>query len=254
VLFVCCQFVLQIDEQLFEAFAPRRLKNALAKTAALEAPPLLPAFKGLDIAPAVKLSAALGMVAIMSAIDIAPQAQFISDAGVALCGGSLNWAWDVDKLGFPRYVDMTETVGKWRQSKSKSPPPTMQWFPPTDDTATLPFKARFVEDVLRLGSNSEALISGQNVPRFDWEVCTDSFFHANVSAVASCTLSSAFTESKDRAQALATDSLSDAVQSCARGNFPGRSGCQDNFCDFPLVSTVSSRRFSWRRFRIKKLM
>ncbi len=113
------------------------------------------------------------------------------------------------------------------------------WFPPADDTATLPFKARFVEGVLRLGTNAEALIVGQNVPRYD-EVCNDSF-EPNVSASqrTSCTLNIAFAESKDRAQALATDSLSDAVQLCARGNFPGRSGCQDNFGDFPLVSTVS---------------
>ncbi len=55
------QFVLQIDEQLFASFAPRALKRALAKSAALVAASL-PTFHGLDLAPVLKLIAVLTIV------------------------------------------------------------------------------------------------------------------------------------------------------------------------------------------------
>ncbi len=79
------QFVMNIDEQLFASFAPRNLKRALAKSAELVAASL-PTFHGLDLAPVLKLIAALTMVACLVGMVIVPQNSLLDDAKVTLCG------------------------------------------------------------------------------------------------------------------------------------------------------------------------
>ncbi len=79
------QFVINIDEQLFASFAPRRLKRALAKSAELvvASPPTL---HGLDLAPVLKLIAALTMDACLVGMVIVPQNSLLDDAKLTLCG------------------------------------------------------------------------------------------------------------------------------------------------------------------------
>jgi hypothetical protein len=79
------QFVMNIDEQLFASFAPRNLKRALAKSAELVAASL-PTFHGLDLAPVLKLIAALTMVGCLVGMVIVPQNALLDDARVTLCG------------------------------------------------------------------------------------------------------------------------------------------------------------------------
>ena len=79
------QFVLQIDDQLFETFAPRRLKDALDKSAKL-AVPSLPTFRGLDLAPVLKFIAALALVGSLVVVIIVPQHSLLDDAKSVLCG------------------------------------------------------------------------------------------------------------------------------------------------------------------------
>ncbi len=57
-----CQFILEVDELVFEAFAPQRLKDAMDEAAVLELPPLRPTLMGLELAPLLKLSAAAVML------------------------------------------------------------------------------------------------------------------------------------------------------------------------------------------------
>jgi hypothetical protein len=66
------QFVMNIDEQLFASFAPRRLKRALAKSAELVVTSL-PTFHGLDPAPVLKLIAALTMVGCLVGTIVMPE-------------------------------------------------------------------------------------------------------------------------------------------------------------------------------------
>ncbi len=86
-LFARWQFVLQIDEQLFESFAPTRLKRALAKSAELVAVSQR-TFHGLDLAPVLKLIAALTMVGCLLGTIIVPQNSLLDDAKSTLCGTS----------------------------------------------------------------------------------------------------------------------------------------------------------------------
>jgi hypothetical protein len=79
------QFVLQIDEQLFATFAPKRLKDALAKSAQLLVASL-PTFHGLDLAPVLKLLAALSMVGCLVGTIVMPQYLLLNDAKSTLCG------------------------------------------------------------------------------------------------------------------------------------------------------------------------
>ena len=76
---------MNIDEQLFESFAPRNLKRALAKSAELVVASL-PTFHGLDLAPVLKLIGALTMVGCLVGIIIVPQNSLIDDAEATLCG------------------------------------------------------------------------------------------------------------------------------------------------------------------------
>ena len=84
-IFRTWQFVLETDETLFAAFAPKRLKAALAKSAEL-AVPSLPTFRGLDLAPVFKLTSALTLVALVIGLVIRPQNQLLDDAGAVMCG------------------------------------------------------------------------------------------------------------------------------------------------------------------------
>ncbi len=83
--FAHLQFVMNIDEQLFASFAPRNLKHALAKSARLVMASV-PTFHGLDLAPALKLIAALTMVGCLVGVVIVPQNSLLDDAKVTLCG------------------------------------------------------------------------------------------------------------------------------------------------------------------------
>jgi hypothetical protein len=76
---------MNIDEQLFASFAPRRLKRALAKSAELvvASPPTL---HGLDLTPVLKLIAALTMGACLVGMAIVPQNSLLDDAKLTLCG------------------------------------------------------------------------------------------------------------------------------------------------------------------------
>ena len=79
------QFVMNIDEQLFASFAPRNLKRALAKSAELVVASL-PTFHGLDLAPVLKLIAALTMVGCLVGTIVMPQNSLLDAARVTLCG------------------------------------------------------------------------------------------------------------------------------------------------------------------------
>ena len=70
---------------LFEAFAPKRLKNVLEHGKTIELKPLRRVF-GLDLAPVLKLLLASTMLGLMVGFSIAPQTEYLIAAGDAMCG------------------------------------------------------------------------------------------------------------------------------------------------------------------------
>ena len=76
---------MEIDELLFDAYAPQKLKDALCKAAKLEMPSLR-RFHGMDLSPVLKLSATFAMIGVMIFTSIAPQTRFLLEAGAAMCG------------------------------------------------------------------------------------------------------------------------------------------------------------------------
>ena len=115
------QFVMNIDEQLFASFAPRKLKRALAKSAELVAASL-PTFHGLDLAPVLKLIGALTMVGCLVGMVIVPQNALLGDAKVTLCGTRrarlLLWLGRAPLcIGFRR-AQVGRSTGRGRQTSS----------------------------------------------------------------------------------------------------------------------------------------
>jgi hypothetical protein len=82
---VALEFVLEVDELLYDAFAPLKLKDALAKAAELDLPRLR-TVHGQDVPPVLRLCTAIVMLGFMVGTNIAPQAHVLSEAGDAMCG------------------------------------------------------------------------------------------------------------------------------------------------------------------------
>jgi hypothetical protein len=76
---------MEVDEMLFEAFAPKRLKNVLEHGKTIELKPLRRVF-GLDLAPVLKLLLTSTMLGLMVGFSIAPQTEYLIAAGDAMCG------------------------------------------------------------------------------------------------------------------------------------------------------------------------
>ena len=80
-----CQFVMEVDEMLYSAFAPQRLKSVFQHAKTLELKPLR-RFFGLDLAPVFKLLLTGIMLGLMVGFSIAPQTEMLKAAGDAMCG------------------------------------------------------------------------------------------------------------------------------------------------------------------------
>lgn len=76
-------------------------------------------------------------------------------------GGNVNWAFGIDKIGFPHWVDLSETVRNWADATSKTAPPPRPW-PLADDVLPL-FEARFVEGInaMELSGSTNAVCNSE---------------------------------------------------------------------------------------------
>ncbi len=83
---------------------------------------------------------------------------------VAGCaGGPVDWAFGVDKFGFPHFVNLSEAVGTWSILWDKAPPKWSNWYSRDEEAAQLSLQAKFVDTVLS---------SAPNCNRVDRELCT----------------------------------------------------------------------------------
>ena len=91
-------------------------------------------------------------------------------------GGSLNWAWETDALGWPYVVDLSESVDAWTAATAVELPPDLPWTSPAA-ASTRSTNARLVAAVISLSSSlgrpslSDALPSDAAFPEaceFNW--------------------------------------------------------------------------------------
>jgi hypothetical protein len=121
------------------------------------------------------------MVFIFTAVTVAPQAQLAREAGIVLCGmrrrarcvrllhrtraassqpptarfagGSISWAYGMDHLGKPWWVDLSKEVGAWAKAAEKEAPPEITWELPVD-AKVRSFNEKFVDAMLGLGAGT----------------------------------------------------------------------------------------------------
>ena len=76
---------MEIDDILYEAFAPQRLTEMFQKAKTLQLPSTKKLW-GLDPGPVLKLCATVVMIGVMAGTSMKTQSQDLKDAGDALCG------------------------------------------------------------------------------------------------------------------------------------------------------------------------
>ena len=96
---------MEVDELLFDAFAPRRLKRLLAHGKRLPMKPLRRVF-GLDLGPVIKLLLTGTMLGLMVGFSILPQTEFLNAAGDAMCGAHAGPRWRA------RHLPVTALCGR----------------------------------------------------------------------------------------------------------------------------------------------
>ncbi len=75
----------------------------------------------------------------------------------ASTGGQLAWAYGMDNLGIPHWQNLTDVVGDWSQSSSKTAPAWENgWHRPEAERARLSFEERFIDAILGRGTGMAA--------------------------------------------------------------------------------------------------
>jgi hypothetical protein len=159
---------MEIDDILYEAFAPQRLTETFQKAKTLQLPSTKKLW-GLDPGPVLKLCATVVMIGIMAGTSMKTQSQDLKDAGDAVCGartcpvwpsrnppssrrvcagGRVDWAYGVDKFGFPLYTTLGPDVSSWLENWGKDPFEARVWSRPAEETAKLTLQSKFVDAVL----------------------------------------------------------------------------------------------------------
>ena len=133
------EFVLNIDEQLYENLAPKKLRHMIENSAELHHP-RVKAWKGLDPGTVLRFVATCTIVLSILGIYLLPQLDTLQKGLDALCGGELDFVY-TDLVGMPVWA-MTKNVGdvsgspKW-QSLEK------------DASSPLSWSAKFIDTLLQ---------------------------------------------------------------------------------------------------------
>ena len=132
---VALEFILQIDNAAFAAFAPIRLKRLLSSIE--ELPLAVPSFRGLDCISTGILGVALLLLVVAVPTLVVPETQTLYEAKDALCAGNLDFVYAIGKTGIPRWSD---------SQRSESAPDFRQW--PDRSAAELKFAEKAINDIL----------------------------------------------------------------------------------------------------------
>ena len=133
------QFIMNVDEGCFEAFAPLVLKRFLENMEEL-AVPRTPSYLGVDLAAVGDLILTTVMYTAVFVVLISPQNAMLEDSRNALCGGKLDWAYGTDPFGHTYW--------------STTPPPeegldSRPWSRPADEVDTMTFNEHLLDLVVR---------------------------------------------------------------------------------------------------------
>lgn len=174
---VALEFVVEIDDILYEAFAPQRLTETFQKAKTLQLPSTKKLW-GLDPGPVLKLCATVVMIGVMAATSMKTQSQDLKDAGDAVCGGPVDWAYRVDKFGLPHYTTLGADVNSWLDLWGKDPFEARVWSRPAEEAAKLTLQSKFVDVVLtspRDGSGCNESLCYSDIPQLDSSNSADTF-------------------------------------------------------------------------------
>ena len=138
------EFVLGIDEQLYENLVPKKLKKKLESMAELPLP-LIPSLDGLDGGALCRFAITFVFLVGITLSCLMPQRDFLVEAQDALCGGNLDFVFTTDGGGTTR----------WAATDSSGEEPTgLKWASAsTQEQAEMDFQTRLVD----------ALIAGQTM-------------------------------------------------------------------------------------------
>ena len=104
---VALEFVINIDELLFEVFAPTRAKLVLSSFAPFQLPKP-PTWRGLDARkPLTALFVAVCLIITMSEI-VMPQREILAGVWDAVCAGERDFVYAVDGAGTPTWAFVSE--------------------------------------------------------------------------------------------------------------------------------------------------
>jgi len=95
---VALEFIMTIDELIFEALAPDRLRDLVAATAPFQMRPLRRRY-GLEVKAVVILVASVSALSLVWATSIKSAISNLEQASEELCGGKLDFAYKTDALG-----------------------------------------------------------------------------------------------------------------------------------------------------------
>ena len=138
------EFVLGIDEQLYENLVPKKLKKKLETMAELPLP-VIPSLDGLDNGALCRFAITFAFLMGITFTFLMPQRDFLIEAQDALCGGNLDFVFTTDGGGGTRWA-ATDSSGeepsglKWKSAS-------------TQEQAEMTFQTRLVD----------ALITGQTM-------------------------------------------------------------------------------------------
>jgi hypothetical protein len=188
----------EIDDILYEAFAPQRLTETFQKAKTLQLPSTKTLW-GLEPGPVLKLFATVVMIGVMAGTSILTQTQDLKDAADALCGtrtglvrpsrdlpssrrvcagGPVDWAYGVDKFGLPLYTTLGADVSSWLDKWGKDPFEPRVWSRPAEETAQVTLHSKFVDTVLtspQEDSRCNAILCQLKVPELDSMNMADTF-------------------------------------------------------------------------------
>ena len=107
------EFVLNIDEVIFNALAPAQLKVLIAKLLPLPVRPWVQ-YRGLDVRAATFCGLVALVVLLYSTLALHPQASVLLDARAALCAGHLDFVYSANGIGSVVWADAAPTGEKAR--------------------------------------------------------------------------------------------------------------------------------------------
>ena len=114
---VALEFVLSVDELIFECLAPARLAKMIGSLAPLPMRPLQMVLGGIDRRALLTYSTLSAFLLVSIPFLLTDSVHRLRTAKHAICGGELSWVYSVGGIGIP----------SWTRTAHDSPEPEQRW-------------------------------------------------------------------------------------------------------------------------------